>query len=77
VRDLSINSKRILTGCALILFLISIADLFLFKALFEYDKLICAIFGDILALSIRYIGPTPEEIRKYREENNRTPYEHV
>ena len=66
--NLSLTSKRLITGAALVLLLMAVANLYLTHLFDPHDRQIVVATAILLALSIMYIGPSPQEIRDYREQ---------
>lgn len=71
MHNLSLTSKRLITGAALVLLLGAIANLYITQIFSPHDRQIVVATAILLALSIMYIGPSPQEIRDYREQKRR------
>lgn len=66
--NLSLTSKQLITGAALALLMAAIANLYITQIFGLHDRQIVIATAVLLALSIMYIGPSPQEIRDYRKQ---------
>lgn len=69
----SLTARRVFVGCALVPCLITVANHYLGWGLFGRDeKWSIAVSFALLFLVMRYLGPTVQQLREYRE-SGRSP----
>lgn len=66
--NLSLKTKRLVTGSALALLIAAIANLYVTRIFGKHDRQIVVATAILLAIAIMYIGPSLQEIRDYRDQ---------
>ena len=66
--DFSLKARRLFVGLALIPFLLSVLNHYLqWHLVGRFDNVAVAVASVVLFLVMRYLGPTVEELKRYRE----------
>lgn len=69
--NLSMTTKRVITGAAVALLLAAVVNLYVIQAFGAHDRLVLAGAAMLLTISILTIGPSIREIADERERRRR------